>query len=423
MPPGLLLSDLGARCLEASGPSGGERVRLCNPCVPDPNTAPPQSPAPSVAASPRLSHHRSRSNHGSSYGGAHSTSAYAAPFSAGRGGDAYQHYSPRWRSVTVVSQGRAAVECAADGVGTRVPARTEEVQRPRVRTRSASAPRTTHPSNTTWPGRRRARLRPRVGIDTAHSARRWRRRGIARCRRRRRSQRKTSVPSATESCRRESCPTLRLSASRTSACASRRTARTAAAPEAAAVDSRHRTRLRGGRACTRTRRRKRTASTTPSARYAWKSSRSGWPWLGWSASAASTGRAYLRGSSATRAGAPSISMTGSDSRAWQVGHRWARDAGMETRRHGVLGPWVAVGRETRGTGHDTTCAGLGARGSGLVSVVFCIFELWGSSRLSRPMVMIYRLRIRPRIGESRSSCGGWRCSATGRAGPAAGGGR
>ncbi|KAI0137097.1 FYVE zinc finger-domain-containing protein [Xylariales sp. AK1849] len=44
--------------------SGGEQVRLCNPCVPDPNTAPPQiqhsSQAPQI--SPRAGHHRSQSS-------------------------------------------------------------------------------------------------------------------------------------------------------------------------------------------------------------------------------------------------------------------------------------------------------------------------------------------------------------------------
>ncbi|KAM4054805.1 FYVE zinc finger domain-containing protein [Hirsutella rhossiliensis] len=84
MPPSLLLDGLGAGYFEANGPSGGER-----------------SPLSSAAASPRSSHQRSRSNHGSVYGVAHSTSAYAAPFPAGRGGDAYQYYSPRWRSVTM----------------------------------------------------------------------------------------------------------------------------------------------------------------------------------------------------------------------------------------------------------------------------------------------------------------------------------
>lgn len=41
---------------------GGERVRLCNPCVPDPNTAPPATlTSPSQHSSPRP-HHRSRSS-------------------------------------------------------------------------------------------------------------------------------------------------------------------------------------------------------------------------------------------------------------------------------------------------------------------------------------------------------------------------
>ncbi|PFH58477.1 hypothetical protein XA68_13619 [Ophiocordyceps unilateralis] len=88
----LLLDGLGAGYFESSGPSGGERVRLCNPCVPDPNTAPPQSPASSTGAS-SPSHHRSRS---SVYGVGH-----GAVFTAGRSGDGYQYYSPRWRSVTM----------------------------------------------------------------------------------------------------------------------------------------------------------------------------------------------------------------------------------------------------------------------------------------------------------------------------------
>lgn len=38
---------------------GGERVRLCNPCVPDPNTAPPQgSPPPPYASGPSSSNER-----------------------------------------------------------------------------------------------------------------------------------------------------------------------------------------------------------------------------------------------------------------------------------------------------------------------------------------------------------------------------
>ncbi|KAI1333236.1 hypothetical protein F5Y16DRAFT_355201 [Xylariaceae sp. FL0255] len=43
---------------------GGERVRLCNPCVPDPNTAPPQAREPPLVADGRSGHSRSRSNFG-----------------------------------------------------------------------------------------------------------------------------------------------------------------------------------------------------------------------------------------------------------------------------------------------------------------------------------------------------------------------
>ncbi|RCI09938.1 hypothetical protein L249_8378 [Ophiocordyceps polyrhachis-furcata BCC 54312] len=98
----LLLDGLGAGYFDAGGSSGGERVRLCNPCVPDPNTAPPQSPASSTGAS-SPSHRRSRSNvygvaHGGGGGGGYGA---AAVFTTGRSGDAYQYYAPRWRSVTM----------------------------------------------------------------------------------------------------------------------------------------------------------------------------------------------------------------------------------------------------------------------------------------------------------------------------------
>ncbi|PHH90808.1 hypothetical protein CDD83_2607 [Cordyceps sp. RAO-2017] len=71
MPSSLLLDGLGAGYFEANGPSGGERVRLCNP-------------------------------HGNVYGVAQAANGYgAAAFTANRSGDAYQYYSPRWRSVTM----------------------------------------------------------------------------------------------------------------------------------------------------------------------------------------------------------------------------------------------------------------------------------------------------------------------------------
>lgn len=50
---------------------GGERVRLCNPCVPDPNTAPPQTPQFSNQPQRIPSNAHSRS--------ASSTNTYTAP--------------------------------------------------------------------------------------------------------------------------------------------------------------------------------------------------------------------------------------------------------------------------------------------------------------------------------------------------------
>ncbi|RDA82627.1 hypothetical protein CP532_1219 [Ophiocordyceps camponoti-leonardi (nom. inval.)] len=97
----LLLDGLGAGYFDAGGSSGGERVRLCNPCVPDPNTAPPQSPASSTGAS-SPSHRRSRSNvYGVTRGGGGGGYGAATVFTAGRSGDAYPYYAPRWRSVTM----------------------------------------------------------------------------------------------------------------------------------------------------------------------------------------------------------------------------------------------------------------------------------------------------------------------------------
>lgn len=83
---------------------GGERVRLCNPCVPDPNIAPPQSQnSPSATNfSPRASHHRAQSNvagQGQSRGQANATNAHGQPLYAGSSSDLFI----RNRSVTVVS--------------------------------------------------------------------------------------------------------------------------------------------------------------------------------------------------------------------------------------------------------------------------------------------------------------------------------
>ncbi|PHH67557.1 hypothetical protein CDD82_1329 [Ophiocordyceps australis] len=101
----VLLDGLGMGYVDANGQSGGERVRLCNPCVPDPNTAPPQSPSPSSSSSSSrpVAHGRSRSNQTSPYAASHTPTRYEALVTAGRAGEAYQYCSPRWRSATMGS--------------------------------------------------------------------------------------------------------------------------------------------------------------------------------------------------------------------------------------------------------------------------------------------------------------------------------
>ncbi|KAM6526724.1 hypothetical protein FSOLCH5_002813 [Fusarium solani] len=98
----LLIDGLGAGYFDVNDMSGGERVRLCNPCVPDPNTAPPQSPSPQATLSPRSAHQRSRSSIGSAYGTLPPSNRHGAVFAPGASGDPYRYLSPRMRSVTMV---------------------------------------------------------------------------------------------------------------------------------------------------------------------------------------------------------------------------------------------------------------------------------------------------------------------------------
>ncbi|CAF3440044.1 unnamed protein product [Fusarium graminearum] len=98
----LLVDGLGAGYFDVNDMSGGERVRLCNPCVPDPNTAPPQSPGPQATLSPRVPHSRSRSSIGDAYGTLQSSNRHGAVFAPGTSGDPYRYLSPRIRSVTMV---------------------------------------------------------------------------------------------------------------------------------------------------------------------------------------------------------------------------------------------------------------------------------------------------------------------------------
>ncbi|EFY98612.2 zinc finger domain-containing protein [Metarhizium robertsii ARSEF 23] len=102
MPPSLLVDAMGAGYLDVNGLSGGERVRLCNPCVPDPNTAPPESPTPSIG-SPRSPHQRSRSSFGPSHGAGHPSNRYGTVFTGGDSRDPLQYHYARARSITMSS--------------------------------------------------------------------------------------------------------------------------------------------------------------------------------------------------------------------------------------------------------------------------------------------------------------------------------
>ncbi|KAG5988516.1 hypothetical protein E4U43_004727, partial [Claviceps pusilla] len=96
MPPRLLIDAY----FEPDTLSGGERVRLCNPCVPDPNTAPPQSPSPSIGTGLPSSHHRSRSTLAGSHGIAHPSNRYGTVFTGTDNSDPLRLHA-RARSITM----------------------------------------------------------------------------------------------------------------------------------------------------------------------------------------------------------------------------------------------------------------------------------------------------------------------------------
>ncbi|KAI1390103.1 FYVE-domain-containing protein [Hypoxylon trugodes] len=66
--PYSFLGDEG-RLTDFSDLGGGEQVRLCNPCVPDPNTTPPQTQHSPSPFSPRAAHQRSQSSSSTHYNG------------------------------------------------------------------------------------------------------------------------------------------------------------------------------------------------------------------------------------------------------------------------------------------------------------------------------------------------------------------
>ncbi|KAI1465665.1 FYVE-domain-containing protein [Daldinia caldariorum] len=78
---------------------GGEQVRLCNPCVPDPNITPPQTQQSASQFSPRSVHYRSQSSSSGNYNGDNNFSRPPQYLVLPPSHDAY----PRSRSVTVNS--------------------------------------------------------------------------------------------------------------------------------------------------------------------------------------------------------------------------------------------------------------------------------------------------------------------------------
>ncbi|KAH6998438.1 hypothetical protein BKA56DRAFT_626863 [Ilyonectria sp. MPI-CAGE-AT-0026] len=108
IPQSLLLDGLGAGYFDINSIAGGERVRLCNPCVPDPNTAPPQSPGTPATMSPRSSHQRSRSSATGQYGTLPASNRHGTIFAPGTSTDQYQYLASRSRSITVGTQGSSS---------------------------------------------------------------------------------------------------------------------------------------------------------------------------------------------------------------------------------------------------------------------------------------------------------------------------
>ncbi|KAJ2907053.1 hypothetical protein MKZ38_008621 [Zalerion maritima] len=109
------------------GLEGGERVRLCNPCVPDPNTTPPQaqSRAPGSPFSPRSPQGHNRSQSSSNHPGAYQTGAGSmSPL-----GRISPMFSNRNRSVTMAgSQSQYPPAAGLAAYGTQYHHRSRENQ-------------------------------------------------------------------------------------------------------------------------------------------------------------------------------------------------------------------------------------------------------------------------------------------------------
>ncbi|KAH7027248.1 uncharacterized protein B0I36DRAFT_364481 [Microdochium trichocladiopsis] len=88
----------GGHLADLSGIAGGERVRLCNPCVPDPNMTPPQSQGYPGSMSPRPSHQRSHSS-ADTPAGIESSSSHFQPYPFSSRAESHA----RTRSITMNS--------------------------------------------------------------------------------------------------------------------------------------------------------------------------------------------------------------------------------------------------------------------------------------------------------------------------------
>ncbi|KAF6844763.1 FYVE zinc finger protein [Colletotrichum musicola] len=93
--PSSLISGEGGYA-DFSSLGGGERVRLCNPCVPDPNTTPPQPLDSPSQLSPRGSHYRSQSSISTMSSNAPPPTRFSGYFTTSPPQDAYA----RSRSIT-----------------------------------------------------------------------------------------------------------------------------------------------------------------------------------------------------------------------------------------------------------------------------------------------------------------------------------
>ncbi|CRK47095.1 hypothetical protein BN1723_007353 [Verticillium longisporum] len=153
--PSSLISGEGGYA-DFSSLGGGERVRLCNPCVPDPNTSPPQPRGSPAQLSPRVAHQRARSNMDSAVTGDPPSGRFQGYFSATPGQDAFV----RSRSVTHSGPGVGSSTARATYIGAqnRIPVGTPTTYFPA--SSSASA----------YPGAAQSRYRSMLDVGSSSSS-------------------------------------------------------------------------------------------------------------------------------------------------------------------------------------------------------------------------------------------------------------